>query len=137
MILSVTGSRKLNDEKRVCKLISSVLLESGWPRPQGVISGGAWGVDQAVEYWAKVHNIPFKEIKADWEQYGKAAGAIRNRILADTCSHAIMFSLDDSSGTKNMIKHIKALDKPHVVIYFKNKKFHYIDSEHYGFELES
>ena len=48
-----------------------------------VVSGGAHGVDALGEQWAQKHNIPVNRFPADWKKYGKAAGPISNKKMAE------------------------------------------------------
>jgi len=68
-----------------------------------IVSGGADGVDKLGERYAKEHNHKLTIMNADWKQYGKVAGPIRNRQMAEYADALIAFWLDSSKGTKNMI----------------------------------
>jgi hypothetical protein len=65
-----------------------------------IVSGGAKGADYEGERWAKLNNIPVKFFKADWSQYGRAAGPIRNKQMAEYADAIILFP--GGSGTDNM-----------------------------------
>lgn len=67
-----------------------------------IISGGASGVDKLAEEYAFLHQIPFKLFQADWEKYGKAAGPIRNREMAEYANALLAFD-KGTKGTQNMI----------------------------------
>lgn len=53
-----------------------------------VITGGAPGADEFGYEWAIKHNIPAPRIKAKWTTYGRAAGPIRNGVMADILAKA-------------------------------------------------
>lgn len=67
-----------------------------------IISGGASGVDALAEEYANLHQIPFKLFSADWKKYGKAAGPIRNRKMAEYANALLAFD-KGTKGTQNMI----------------------------------
>lgn len=69
-----------------------------------VVSGCAFGVDQAGERWADSKRIPVKRHHADWNKYGRRAGPIRNLIMADNAEALIAFHKNASRGTQNMIE---------------------------------
>ena len=79
-----------------------------------IISGGAFGADKLGEKLAKRHSIPVKLFKPDWKKYGKAAGPIRNRKMAEYASNknGVLIALwdDSSKGTKYMIKAARDYD---------------------------
>lgn len=81
-----------------------------------VVCGLAKGADTWGKEWAEQLGFPVKEFPADWEKYGKAAGAIRNKQMADYADAAIVFIWDDSRGSKHMIETMKTLDKPCFVV---------------------
>lgn len=68
-----------------------------------VISGGARGVDTLGERWARENNIPVERHEANWKKYGKSAGMIRNKIMADNAEALIAVWDGKSHGTKAMI----------------------------------
>lgn len=68
-----------------------------------IISGGARGVDSAAIDWAVVNWCPFKEYKADWQQYGKAAGVIRNRQMLDEGKPDLVVAFPGGKGTAHMV----------------------------------
>lgn len=74
-----------------------------------IVSGGAKGADSLGERYAKVNKVPLKIFKADWDKYGKGAGHIRNREMAEYATHLIAFWDGKSRGTENMINTAKEL----------------------------
>jgi hypothetical protein len=83
-----------------------------------VVSGGATGVDELGEAWAKAQGIPITQFlvsKADWDTYGKSAGPRRNRVMA-AYGDALLAIWDGASrGTANMIAEMRSLGKPTIV----------------------
>ena len=77
-----------------------------------VVCGLAKGADTWGAEWARGLNIPVKEFPADWNKYGRAAGPIRNKQMADYADAAIVFIWDNSRGSKNMIETMQKLGKP-------------------------
>ena len=72
-----------------------------------IISGTARGADQLGERFANEYGIQTKRFPANWNEYGKSAGPIRNRQMAEYAAegHGVLFAFWDgkSRGTKNMI----------------------------------
>lgn len=78
-----------------------------------VVCGMAIGVDRMGEQWARRYNIPIKEMPADWNTYGKGAGPIRNRAMAEYADAAIILWDGKSEGTRNMINEMIKVKKPY------------------------
>lgn len=68
-----------------------------------IISGGAFGADALGEKYAKDRNLPLVVILADWNAFGRSAGPIRNRKMAEQADALVAFWDGRSKGTKNMI----------------------------------
>lgn len=81
-----------------------------------VVSGRARGPDTWGEQWAESYDIPCKFFPADWDQYGKSAGYIRNKEMAEYADALIAVWDGVSKGTKHMIDIMEKLGKP-VFIY--------------------
>lgn len=67
-----------------------------------VVSGTARGVDKLGEDWAKLNNIEIKRFPAEWDKYGRSAGFIRNKQMAEYAEALIAVWDGKSKGTKNM-----------------------------------
>ncbi|MDQ6978134.1 MAG: DUF2493 domain-containing protein, partial [Ghiorsea sp.] len=65
------------------------------------------------------HGINIIEYKADWKQFGRAAGVIRNKTIVENAAHILAFWDGKSPGTQNSINYAKKLNKPLTVIIFK------------------
>lgn len=68
-----------------------------------VLSGCARGVDELGEQYADYMNIPIQRFPANWDEYGKSAGYIRNQLMADSADALIAVWDGVSKGTKHMI----------------------------------
>jgi predicted Rossmann fold nucleotide-binding protein DprA/Smf involved in DNA uptake len=110
MKFAVVGSRSINDYEFI-KLILDNLLSKG----DSLVSGGAIGVDQLAEKYAKENGIEIKVYLPDWATWGKAAGFIRNKKIIDNCDECIVFHDGISKGAM----HSKSLAEK------QNKKIHY------------
>jgi len=81
-----------------------------------VISGGARGVDTRAELWAESKDKRFRRYDADWEGNGRAAGYLRNTVMAERATHGICVWDGESRGTKHMLDEMRRLGKP-VAVY--------------------
>jgi len=68
-----------------------------------VVSGTARGADKWGERYARRFNYIITKFPADWNKYGKSAGYIRNKQMAEYADHLIAFWDGESKGTKHMI----------------------------------
>jgi len=65
-----------------------------------VVSGGAKGADQCGEYYGRIRGIKVTVFPADWKQYGRSAGPIRNRQMAQYADALAAFH--GGYGTQSM-----------------------------------
>jgi hypothetical protein len=85
-------------------------FQQAWGLITEVVSGCAAGTDSLGEKYAGFHNIPIKQFPAKWNKYGRAAGPIRNKEMAEYADGLIAISVNDSRGTANMIQNAKRLN---------------------------
>jgi hypothetical protein len=93
----IAGSRGITDYNKLKEAVDRcgfVITE--------VVSGGARGVDQMGERWAREHNIPIKQFIPDWNKHGKAAGLIRNVEMSNYAEAVIVLWDGSSRGSKHM-----------------------------------
>ena len=62
--------------------------------------------------WAIENGIPIKEFPANWQEFGRAAGPIRNGEMADYADALIAIWDGRSRGTADMISRMKIKEKP-------------------------
>lgn len=98
----IAGGRKFND----FGLLKQV-LEEYKDEIEEVVCGGADGADSLGELWGRQNGVPIRYFMAEWDKYGKAAGAIRNAEMAEYGDFLIAFWDGKSRGTANMIQAMK------------------------------
>ena len=69
-----------------------------------IVSGTARGADRFGEWFASECGFKVKRFPAEWDKYGKSAGYIRNKEMADYATHLIALWDGVSRGTSHMIK---------------------------------
>lgn len=94
----IAGSRDITDYNLVMEACASCPWEI-----TRVVSGTARGVDRLGERWAKERHIPIDRYPADWFNQGKAAGHIRNALMAKNAEALIAIWNGVSPGTLSMI----------------------------------
>ena len=99
----IAGTRSFNDYELLRDSCNNLLSEKQRTHTVVVISGTARGADQMGERYARERGYEIRQFPADWEQYGKSAGHIRNAKMADNADALIAFWDGESKGTKNMI----------------------------------
>jgi len=72
------------------------------PEPWVVLTGGSGIVDTRAEQWARSKGIQPIIAYALWDYYSKAAGPIRNSVMAQLATHAAIFP--GHTGTADMLK---------------------------------
>lgn len=77
-----------------------------------IVSGCASGADAIGLRYAKESGFKVEKYLADWKKYGKSAGPIRNKQMAEVCDRVICFWDGESKGTKSMIDLAKKYEKP-------------------------
>lgn len=99
MKVIIAGSRTIN----ALKPILTAIAASGFEITE-VVSGGAHGADQVGATWAQDNGIPVRYFDAEWTKYGRKAGPIRNRQMAEYADALLAIWDGKSRGTKNMIE---------------------------------
>ena len=99
MKVIIAGSRQIEDFDELSRLVDSV----DWTIDE-VVSGGCRGVDEMGEKWAKDRAIPLKTFYADWGQFGREAGEIRNRDMAAYADGLLLLWDGKSPGSSCMLR---------------------------------
>lgn len=100
MRLLVCGDREWSNYKMILRVVKEL-------QPDLVIEGEARGADSLARKAAEELAIPVLACPADWEQYGRAAGPIRNRLMLKKGTPDLVCAFHDdlekSKGTKDMV----------------------------------
>ena len=111
----VAGSRHFTDAQAVEHDLRNYVAVG-----DTVITGGCRGVDQIAYDFAQRMFAKNEVFKADWNKYGKAAGPIRNRQMAENADILVAFWDGESKGTKNAIDEARK-QQVETHIYYWNK----------------
>lgn len=111
MKIAVIGSRSFAD----WELLQETLQE--WEITE-IISGGAIGADSLAEKYAKLHGIPTKIFKPDYQTKGKIAPLERNKTIILACDQVIAFWDGKSRGTAHALAFAEKQNKPIWVVRF-------------------
>lgn len=117
MKVIVAGSREIDDRGVVARAIENSKLKI-----TEIVSGSARGVDSSAEVYATMMGLKCKKYPADWDKYGKPAGAIRNQQMAEYADALIAIWDGHSAGTKMMIQMMNKVGKPALVYLVDNKR---------------
>jgi ribosomal protein L7Ae-like RNA K-turn-binding protein len=104
MKVVITGSRSITDRAAVEKALDRVKFDT-------LISGGAKGVDQMAEDYAKDHGIEVVRVKPNWK-LGRHAGYTANAEMARMGDLLVAVHDGVSKGTAHMVKEMQKLNKP-------------------------
>lgn len=108
----IAGSRDITD----IKVVEEVMQDLDWEVTENVC-GLARGVDMLGAQWAYSKKIRTVAFPADWDKYGRRAGHVRNREMAEYAEALVAIWDGESAGTRNMISEARRLDlKVKVVI---------------------
>jgi len=101
--LIVAGSRTYSDYARLAADLDRLLSRR---LPDVMIVTGACprGADALAARYARERGLELREFRARWERWGKLAGPIRNRHLADFGNALLVYWDGRSPGTASMIR---------------------------------
>lgn len=77
-----------------------------------IIQGEAQGADTWSKKWAEMNNIQTIDFPANWDEYGKKAGFIRNKQMLDEGKPDLVIAFKGGKGTAMMIDIAKKADVP-------------------------
>lgn len=101
--LIVAGGRDFNDYALMDASINQVLSELADDLVVSIVSGMAKGADSLAVTWANIHQCTLYKHYAQWGEYGKRAGYVRNEEMANSSSGLLAFHDGVSKGTAHMI----------------------------------
>ncbi len=77
------------------------------------IHGGAPGADRIAGFLAEDFGFTVREFPANWDNYGKTAGILRNLQMLDECPDLVLaFQRNHSRGTQHTIVTARRRDIP-------------------------
>lgn len=118
MKVIIAGTRYKDKDAKIVfddyNLVVEAVARSGFNITE-VVSGTAIGADRLGEKWATANGIPIKEMPADWNRYGNAAGPMRNKAMAEYADAAIVVWDGKSPGSRNMVENMIRKKKPYYV----------------------
>lgn len=103
MIILTTGGRFFDDVLFVDYILGNFKFDIDF-----IVHGGAKGADSLVENWAKANNVKTEVFRANWNQYGNSAGAIRNVKMYDSYRPDIVIAFPGGNGTAHAISMAKS-----------------------------
>ena len=116
----VCGSRDFYDAKMIHNVLSRL------PEHSTIIEGEARGADTHARIEGQCLGFTIERYPADWNEYGKAAGFIRNEEMINSgVDEVIAFcskqKLEDSRGTADTVRRARSKRIP-VRVYYLNGK---------------
>ena len=115
----IAGSRSIKARKVIEDAIQ--LFNSCGFTITELISGTAVGVDQIAELVCK-NKIPINRKPANWDQYGKRAGYLRNQEMAKEAEALIAIWDGLSKGTRHMVEIARKQDNVKVILLIDNSR---------------
>lgn len=112
--LAIVGSRGFSNYDMLKQKINGYICSEY--NISKIISGGANGADKLGERFADEFGIEKQILYADWKQFGKKAGYLRNVDIVNACDIIIAFWDGISKGTKHSIDLAKANNKKLIII---------------------
>ena len=110
----VAGSRTFLDYDLMCRELDNLF----WISPEfenrdiKIVSGMADGADTLAIRYADERKLTKILFPANWKQYHRIAGFLRNEDMLSIATHLVVFWDGKSSGTRHMIEIAKAKGIP-------------------------
>lgn len=105
MKVLVCGGRNYKDRKKLFRVLN--ILDGNRGNIKLIINGAASGADTFSSLWAKQSGIEYFEYPANWDKYGKSAGAIRNAEMLKYHNIDLVVAFPGGKGTQDMIEKAK------------------------------
>lgn len=110
IIVCVAGSRSYNDYAEFTYWLDSYVDHIGSANICFVSGAASNGADAMIIHWCKENNYTCFEYPADWDEFGKSAGMIRNAEMRSVITHLLAFWDGASKGTEEMINESMKMD---------------------------
>ncbi len=114
--LGISGSRKFGDPSNTVQYVER-FIGKNFPTTEEIviITGGALGVDAAIELMCMRRGIKNLIVHARWIELEKIAGPRRNQHIVDLSTSLLFFWDGVSKGTRDCIDRAKASGKEYQV----------------------
>lgn len=99
----VAGCRDYNDYDEAKAYIDMCIEKIKSKHEIVFVSGSCRGADRLGERYAEDNGYKIERYPAQWSKYGRCAGLIRNKEMAEVGDYIICFWDGKSRGTKSMI----------------------------------
>lgn len=120
MKLVIFGSRTVSPS--TADVQRAIINRLEYARISLVISGTAGGADLAGEAWAAAHGVPVQRMPANWREFGRVAGKMRNGEMALVADAGLGFWDGMSNGTADMAARLLARGKRCVIVEYEPVK---------------
>ncbi len=104
--VGVCGGRFFRNAK-----VTAEALRARIGRSDVIVHGAAQGADLLADSWAIANGIHVMRVPALWDAHGKAAGPIRNSVIA-ALPLRLLIAFPGGSGTADMVKKADARGIP-------------------------
>lgn len=111
----IAGGRSFKDYHRLCSVCDYMLQNQNEVE---IVSGTAMGADRLGEKYAQEREHKIARFPARWDEFGRAAGFIRNEEMAKYAHALIAFWDGRSKGTQHMIDLAKKYNLKIKICYF-------------------
>jgi predicted Rossmann fold nucleotide-binding protein DprA/Smf involved in DNA uptake len=110
MRLIIAGGRDFDNYNLLCDEVTKFISENTDANDSvKIISGLARGADTLGCKYAQEAGYELQGFAAEWGKFGKAAGPIRNKLMAKHADSLIAFWDGESPGTMHMIDYANEL----------------------------
>ena len=82
------------------------------PEADCILSGGAKGIDQAAESYARSHGLRLKIFAPEYARYGRGAPFVRNRAMVEEADLVVAIWDGIYRGTQYTVDYAKKQGKP-------------------------
>jgi hypothetical protein len=104
MNIAIVGSRDFNDYNLLKKTLYDYLINKCKNKNYTIVSGGANGADKLGERFADEYGFAKLIFLPDWNKYGKRAGYLRNKQMAEYADALILIWDGKSRGSQMMLE---------------------------------
>ncbi|MEM9451100.1 MAG: DUF2493 domain-containing protein [Cyanobacteria bacterium P01_E01_bin.6] len=103
--LIIAGTRTFNDYNFLKSKLDFYLSQKN--EKIEIVCGGCQEPDMFGVRYAKQKGFSVEYFYPDWQKYGRAAGPMRNKDMAQYATHCVVFWDGRSRGTASMIELVK------------------------------